>query len=393
MKALEALRAAAPFEPENATMGAPDMTLLRPERGAAPELPLAAVFGPVWGQWIAEAADAKGAPPDYVAAALLAVSGSLIGNARWVAPWAGWAEPPVLWAALIGAPSAGKSPALDAALAPLRAMERRLRRDAERDRAAWAEKDEAAKLALAAWKTEATKALKEGDDPPPKPKAADAGPEPHIPRLAVNDATVERLAVILAKQPRGTLAVRDELAGWLANMSRYANGGSDKPFWLEAYGGRAFTVERMSREPVRVESLTVAALGGIQPDRLASLLIKADDDGMLARLVPVWPEPAPVKRPEVAPDEAFAEEAFARLYGLAMPMEKRASRDRGSFPSPNRRVPSSTTSAAGSGRKRAARRASCNPSSASFRALPRGSRSSSRISIGRRPPAPIRPTK
>lgn len=297
----------------------PDMTLLRSEHGAAPELPLEKVFGSVWARWIAEAADAKGAPPDYIAAAVLAVAGSLIGNARWVSPWNGWAEPPILWVVLIGAPSAGKSPALDAALAPLRALERRLQRDAERDLAAWRERKEAADLALVAWKAETRDALKGEREPPRKPDAADPGPEPQVPRLAVNDATVERLAVILAMQPRGTLAVRDELAGWLANMSRYANGGSDKPFWLEAYGGRAFTVERMSRDPVRVERLTVAVLGGIQPDRLSSLLIKADDDGMLARLLPSWPEPAPVRRPASAPDEAFAEEAFARLYGLAMP--------------------------------------------------------------------------
>jgi hypothetical protein len=211
---------------------APDMSLLRPERGAAPALPLDPVFGPVWAKWIADAADAKGAPPDYVAASLLAVAGSLIGNARWVAPWQGWAEPPIVWAVLVGAPSAGKSPALDAALSPLRAVERRIRRDAERELAKWSDEDETAKLVLANWKAEAAKAIKEDKETPKKPEAADAGPPPHVPRLAVNDATVERLAVLLAKQPRGTLAMRDELAGWLSNMSRYANGGSDKPFWL-----------------------------------------------------------------------------------------------------------------------------------------------------------------
>ncbi|MGM0583465.1 MAG: DUF3987 domain-containing protein [Pseudomonadota bacterium] len=307
---------------EAAEWPTPDMSLLRPERGVAPELSLEAVFGPIWAHWIAAAADAKGAPPDYVAAALIATAGSLIGNARWVSPWRGWSEPPILWAMLIGAPSAGKSPALDAALAPLRTLEKNVRRAAEIERVAWAERAETADLALAAWKADATKALKANEEPPTKPDAADAGPEPHVPRLSVNDATVERLSVILERQPRGVLAMRDELAGWLSNMSRYANGGSDKPFWLEAYGGRPFTVERMSREPVRIDRLTVGVLGGIQPDRLASLLIRADDDGTLARLLPIWPDPAPIKRPHSAPDDAFAEEAFARLYELAMPTDE-----------------------------------------------------------------------
>jgi len=36
-------------------------------------------------------------------------------------------------------------------------------------------------------------------------------------------------------------------------MTRYAGGGSDRPFWLEAYGGRGHTVERMGRPPVQVD--------------------------------------------------------------------------------------------------------------------------------------------
>jgi hypothetical protein len=89
--------------------------------------------------------------------------------------------------------------------------------------------------------------------------------------LVVSDATIERLGAILARQPRGTLQMRDELAGWLEGMTRYAGGGSDRAFWLEAFGGRAYVVERMGREPLTVERLAIGVLGGIQPDRLRSL--------------------------------------------------------------------------------------------------------------------------
>ncbi len=65
-------------------------------------------------------------------------------------------------------------------------------------------------------------------------------------------------------------------------MSRYSGGGSDRRFYLKAYGGRAYTVERMGRKPVHIERLTVGVLGGIQPDRLHSLLIRSDDDGLRA---------------------------------------------------------------------------------------------------------------
>jgi hypothetical protein len=132
----------------------------------------------------------------------------------------------------------------------------------------------------------------------------------------VNDCTIERLGAILARQPRGTLQMRDELAGWLEGMARYSGGGSDRPFWLEAYGGRGFTVERMGREPLTIDRLTVGVIGGIQPDRLKSLLFKSDDDGLLARFLPIWPDPAPVKRPTVFGDDALIDAALPRLLTL-----------------------------------------------------------------------------
>ncbi|WP_417463045.1 YfjI family protein [Kordiimonas sp.] len=276
------------------------------------------VLAPRLAQWVEDAAEAKGAPPDYVFAALLAVAGATIGNTRWVSPWKGWNEPPVIWSMCIGLPSAGKSPAIDAALQPLRKAERPLRDAAEAERKAWAEKAELAKLAESTWKEAAKGAIKAGDTPPEKPQEADAGQAPHIPRLVVNDGTIERLGAILARQPRGTLQMRDELAGWLDGMLRYSGGGSDRPFWLEAFGGRGFTVERMGREPLTIDRLTIGVLGGIQPDRLKTLLFKSDDDGLLARFLPIWPDPAPLRRPRTWADELLMERALERLLSLDM---------------------------------------------------------------------------
>lgn len=295
---------------------APAPRYLRAELPPAPELPLRDVLGPRLAQWVADAADAKGAPADYTFAAMLAVAGATIGNARWASPWRGWTEPPVIWAMCIGLPSAGKSPAIDAALQPLRKAERPLREAAEAQRRAWAEKAELAKLAEQTWKESAKAAIKAGETPPDRPNGCDAGPPPHIPRLVVNDGTIERLGAILAQQPRGTLQMRDELAGWLEGMARYSGGGSDRPFWLEAFGGRGFTVERMGREPLTINRLSIGVLGGIQPDRLKSLLFKSDDDGLLARFLPIWPEPAPLRRPQSWADEALMEKALERLLTL-----------------------------------------------------------------------------
>lgn len=304
-----------PFKPEWPDA---DLRLLRADRPEPPVLPLDDVFSPRWAHWMRGAAASKGAPPDYIMAALLVVCSTLIGNTRWTSPWNSWAEPPVIWAMNIGNPSAGKSPAIDAVLVPLRRAERKLREAARDDVAAWSEKAEIAHLAERAWKEEVKAAIKAGEEPPARPDAANAGPQPVMPCLALSDATIEKLAGIVAGQPRGTLLARDELAGWLQSMTRYAGGGSDRPFWLEAYGGRSFSVERMGRDPVYVDRLTIGVLGGIQPDRLRNLLMKSDDDGLLARFIPVWPQPAPVKRPESTHNEAFLEDAISRLLSLEM---------------------------------------------------------------------------
>ena len=76
---------------------------------------------------------------------------------------------------------------------------------------------------------------------------------------------------------------------WFANLSRYSN-GSDRPIWLEAYGGRPYSIDRKSdEEPCYIERFSVAILGGIQPDRLNDML-DGPDDGLVPRFLPYWPE-------------------------------------------------------------------------------------------------------
>ena len=85
--------------------------------------------------------------------------------------------------------------------------------------------------------------------------------------------------------------VADELARLFLNMKRYSS-GQDNEFWLEAYDGKNFVVERQGRPPVVVDYLLVGITGGFQPDKLARAF-QGDDDGMYARFLFGWPtEPA-----------------------------------------------------------------------------------------------------
>jgi Protein of unknown function (DUF3987) len=291
--------------------------LKRPCVPPAPILPLDDIVSPSLAHWVKVAAESKGCPPDYVFGALLAVAGSLIGNSRWVSPWEGWEEPPIIFAMAIGAPSSGKSPGIDASIKPLKALEKPLRREAEIELKKWKEKADLADLRESVWRDQVKKAEKAGNELPEKPNDIDVGPSPHLPRLVFSDVTIEKIGMILSRQPKGSLSYRDELSGFLENMARYS-GGSDRGFWLEAYGGRSFSVDRVNRESLTIDRLTIGIVGGIQPDKLNSLLMIGDDDGLVARILPFWPEPIPVKRPTKNVDSEFMQRALSRLHSLKM---------------------------------------------------------------------------
>src|SRR5438874_10515011 len=60
---------------------------------------------------------------------------------------------------------------------------------------------------------------------------------------------------------------------------------------LNTYGGRPYRVERKKHpEPIEVPRLVVAVCGGTQPDKLSAMTREADD-GLLARMLRVWPNP------------------------------------------------------------------------------------------------------
>lgn len=94
-----------------------DVSFLENTRAPVPGFPLD-ILPHFWRGWVVDTARSAGAPPDYVALALISTAAGLRGAGARVHVASGWSEPLVLWQALIGAPSSGKSPAI----APLRAL-------------------------------------------------------------------------------------------------------------------------------------------------------------------------------------------------------------------------------------------------------------------------------
>ena len=75
-----------------------------------PAVPLARVPQP-WHDWIADTERATGAPADYVLQSVLAGVAAVCGAGVRVRVTPAWDEPLVLWQAVVGEPSTGKSAA------------------------------------------------------------------------------------------------------------------------------------------------------------------------------------------------------------------------------------------------------------------------------------------
>jgi hypothetical protein len=297
--------------PDPDLLDSPDMTVLRLGRRAPPPFPLA-VLGDDWHRWVVDTAAAAACPVDNVAAPLLAASSVLIGHARWAQAAPGWSEPPHLWLGVVGDSGTGKSPGADALLRDvLPEIERRMMGDFPDRLAQWRADAEAHAATVERWKADVRAAAKKGN-PPPMPPAETAPAEPQAPRLRQNDITIEKVATLLAgAAPKGLLMVRDELSGWLLGLNSYNDAG--RAFWIEAFGGRPYRVERQKHpEPIVVPRLAVAVTGGTQPEKLAELFADADD-GLFARIAWVWPNPLPFRLGRTAPATGWAIEALDRL--------------------------------------------------------------------------------
>ena len=294
----------------------PDLTLLEDRRGELPEFPID-VLDPASRKFIERASHGAGVTHAHVAVPLLSVVSGQIGTARRVEASRSWSEPAPIWSSIVGSSGTGKTPGLDVPKRHLAEVEKKRREKIAEHQRDHETRVESGRATTKKWKKEVEEAIEMGRVPPPRPAGATELRDFVAPRLYVSNATVERLAVLLQARPYGLMIIADELAGLFLNMSRYSN-GSDREFWLEAWNGKHFIVERMGRPPVAIDHLLIGITGGLQPDKLVRSF-QGDDDGMYARVLFSWP-PEPHYRPltnDIAEiDDEFVN-ALMRIVELA----------------------------------------------------------------------------
>ena len=306
---------------------------LPPIAAPVPALP-SDLLPPALAPWLSDIADRVSVPLEFPAVAAFVALGSVVGRAVAIRPMQrdDWTVPANLWGGIVGPPGTLKTPALEAALKPLRRLVAKARGDFEAARTA--QLAELAKLEAQkkAAKSAMEKAAAKGDDARLSSLARDfqrleeetAAAAMTERRYTTSDATIEKLGMLLNENPRGLLVVRDELMGWLKGLDR-EDRAQDRAFYLESWNGSgSFTVDRVMRGTLHVEALCLSIIGGIQPGKLSTYVrgaVAGEDeaDGLMQRIqLLVWPDEFGEWRGvDRWPDSAARDRAFGVFERLA----------------------------------------------------------------------------
>ena len=195
-------------------------------------------------------------PAAYLMAGLVAGAAATSDALRLlIDPDTSWFESARLWVLLLGAPGTAKTPAVRAGMAPLFELHRQL-----------VERHEAALAAL-----------------------AEDEPKPPRPAIYTSDPTVEALSDVLVANPRGVIAVFEELDSWLGSHDAYRNGGGskDRGEWLRLFDGGPHQVDRVKRGSVFVPNWGVSIIGATTPAGLKRHAKALPPDGLIQRFLPV----------------------------------------------------------------------------------------------------------
>ena len=285
---------------------------------------------PALRDFVMDEAERMPCPPDYIAASLLSVLGSVIGARCFIMPKTRdpWSVPPNLWCMCVGEVSSFKTPAMNAATKPLDRMIADMK-EAHHDKM---EAFEHAKMVhdarLKALELDLKTAAKDGKA---EAEAAaqkikehkNAAPkEPAERRFKTNDTTIEKLGELLRDSPAGVAVHRDEIVGLLASWERDGH-ESDRQFYLEAWNGNAsHDVDRIGRGSIHIPNLCITILGGIQPDRLRAYQEMTENrlsnDGVLQRFqLLVYPDPCAWEYQDRSPRPEASDRVFRIIKELA----------------------------------------------------------------------------
>lgn len=250
--------------------------------------------------WARDICERVQCAPDFVAVAIMAGLGSIIGRKLGIRPQArtDWTVTPNQWALVVGRPGVLKSPALEAALSPIKRLAavatEAHKADIEQHRIAV----RVAKLGAEEGEKSARKLL--GKMPGADVSHLLGTEEPEAPalrRYIAVDSNAASLGELHRQNHNGLLVHRDELVSLLRSLDR-EDQAEARGFYLTGWNGdSSYTFDRIGRGlNLHIPAVCLSMLGSTQPGRLAGYIghaVKggAGDDGLIQRFgLLVWPD-------------------------------------------------------------------------------------------------------
>jgi len=237
---------------------------------------------------ILETSEALQVPPEMVAIPTLVMLAGLIGKNIQISPRrdSEWLEHCCLWGLIISDTGNMKTPCLNLATQPIFEIQKKYMEEDIDAKKEWLQEKRKIDQREKAWEKLCEGKLKNNPDAdlPPRPiECLNFEPEPVPRRIVTSDITLEAIKKMMTTS-RGLTIIRDELSGWVLNMSRY-NKGNDRQYFLECYsGGNDFT-DRLSRETDATFGRYLNIVGGIQTGIVSQIfnLNPAETDGFFER--------------------------------------------------------------------------------------------------------------
>lgn len=250
--------------------------------------------------WAADICERVQCAPDYVAVAIMAGLGSIIGRKVGIRPQAqtDWTVTPNQWALVVGRPGVLKSPALEAALSPIKRLAAMATETHKAEAKGHAIAVKLAKLKAEEGEKAARKALSSNPLADVSAHLAEAEPEPPaLRRYIAVDSNAASLGELHRQNPNGLLVHRDEMVSLLKSLDR-EDQAEARGFYLTGWNGdSSYTFDRIGRGlNLHIPAVCLSMLGSTQPGRIAEYIrhaVKggAGDDGLIQRFgLLVWPD-------------------------------------------------------------------------------------------------------